>query len=97
MNQSKRYQVANICYAIVGGNFAMFCKADNRGANFKWENFASMQEKHCALHVWMHMPIPKDPKIKKEIEETASNFGREIAENLVNRAEFVTKESADNE
>jgi hypothetical protein len=92
MNQNKRYQIANVCYAIVSGNFAMFCNPKYRGDKFKWENFADMQKEHCELHVWLHIQIPKDQKIKKEIEETAANFAYEIAENLVTRAGFINKE-----
>ncbi len=92
MSQSKRYQIANICYAIVSGNFAMFCNPQYRGTNFKWEKFADMQAQHCEIHVWMHMQLPKDPKAKKEIEETAAKFGREIAETLLDRAGFLSDE-----
>lgn len=86
MKQEKKTQIANICYAVVSNNFAMFCNPENRGANFSWSRFPDMQEGKCSLQVKMQLP---DSQFNEETEKLAKEFGREIAENLVTRAGFI--------
>jgi hypothetical protein len=88
MIQSKETKIANICYAIVSGNFAMFCNTKNCGPNFKWSEFAEMQEDMCLTDIWIYIPVPRNTKAKQEIKDMAAKFGREIAESLIRRAGF---------
>lgn len=88
MIQSKETKIANICYAIVSGNFAMFCNPKNCGSNFKWSWFVTRQEEQCANDIWIYIPVPRNKELKQEIADTAARFGKEIAERLVTRAGF---------
>lgn len=42
ISDKRRLQIANVCYANVAGEFAIFCNDEMRGPNFKWENFSNM-------------------------------------------------------
>ena len=88
MKQIKETQIANICYAVVSGNFAMFSNPKNCGPNFQWSRFAEMQEDMLSTDIWIYIPVPRNKASKQEIVDTAARFGREIAERLVTRAGF---------
>jgi hypothetical protein len=97
MKQEQKTRIANICYAVVSDNFAMFCNPKYRGENFTWDKFVDMQADKCRLQVKLQTPESKDPKKDKEIEDLAEKFGREIALKMVTVAGFINKESANHE
>lgn len=84
MTENKTLTIANCCYAIVAGNFAMFTNPANQGASFTWKDFPDMMAEHCKTDVFMYVRTTK--KNTQEIQELAETFGREIAERLLGRA-----------
>ena len=83
MTENKTLTIANYCYAIVAGNFAMFTNPANQGPKFDWENFPDMMAEKCKTEVFVHVRTIK--KNTQEIQELAETFGREIAESLLVR------------
>jgi len=86
LSNTKRLEIANVCYANVAGMFAVFCNAKNQGPNFRWENFPSMMEREADL--WMMLADVKCSD-KELMNATAKQFAREIATALVRHAEFI--------
>lgn len=89
MLKSKRLEITNICYAIVSGNFAICCNPVYRSADFKWEDFAQMQADQCREKVFEYMPTPASEDEKNAIETMVTQFGREVAQILVEHAGFI--------
>lgn len=85
ISEKKRLEIANVCYANVAGRFAMFCNDQFRGPNFRWDNFVDMMVKDADLWMMIHNVRGN----KKDINETAVQYAREIAERLVKHAGFV--------
>lgn len=82
ISDKKRLEIANICYANVAGEFAMFTNPKYRGENFTWEWWIE----HCEQQADLWMILQNVRGQKAEINETARRFAREIAEHLVHRA-----------
>lgn len=78
----KRLQIANVCYANVASEFAMFNNPKYGGPNFTWEWFIEYCERNADL--WMMIHVVRGNN-KQEIADTAKKFAREIAETLVQR------------
>lgn len=85
ISDKKRLQVANICYASVSSQFAMFINAKNRGAKFTWTNWIDSCEE--SAEDWM--VIHRVRGDKQTIIDTAKQYSREIAEGLVKKAGLV--------
>lgn len=85
ISEKKRLQIANICYANVACEFAMFTNPKNRGPNFTWERFIERCEESADL--WMMVNRVCGPK--QTINDTARQFAREISTTLVERATEV--------
>jgi hypothetical protein len=81
ISEKKRLQIANICYANVAGEFAMFTNPKYRASNFTWDWFIRHCEKNADL--WMFVNNVRGKK--DEIDEMARQFAVEIAENLVDK------------
>jgi hypothetical protein len=81
ISEKKRLQIANICYANVAGSFADFMNPDNRGPNFTWGWFIMYSEELATT--WMRIHNVRGHR--ETINETAKQYAREIAENLVDR------------
>lgn len=81
LSDKKNFEIANVCYANVSGNFATFCNPKYRGPNFTWEWFIEDCEKSAVN--WMHVHHVKGDK--KLVDETAKKYAKEIAEHLVRR------------
>jgi hypothetical protein len=79
ISDKKRLEIANVCYANVSGQFAMFCNPQMRGPNFKWDEFATMMEEDS--DIWMYANNIRGHK--ETIYRTARQYAREIAERLV--------------
>ena len=84
ISDKKIMEIANVCYANVAGQFAMFCNSKYRGPNFTWSEFATMMGNQA--DTWMMLACVRGHK--KDINKQAALFAREIAERLVIRAEF---------
>ena len=84
ISDKKILEVANICYANVAGQFAMFCNSKYRGANFSWSKFATMMEEQADTWMMIHRVRGH----KEDINKQAAQFAREIAERLIIRSEF---------
>ena len=82
LSDKKKLEIANVCYANVAGEFAMFTNPKYRGPNFTWESFVDGCEKHADL--WMFIHHVTGPK--KLVTETAKQYAKEIAARLVKRA-----------
>lgn len=91
ISQKKRLEVANIMYACVSGEFALFCNPKMRGPNFDWAKFPDMQERDAFLNLQL-----QNYKLAgySGIENLAKEYAREIAERLVSRAGFLDKEQS---
>jgi tRNA(Ile)-lysidine synthase TilS/MesJ len=84
ISDKKRLEIANVCYANVAGEFALFCNPKYRGPNFSWEWFIEHCEKSADL--WLMVSSLHKESAKEAVKEMARNFAREIAENLVKKA-----------
>lgn len=82
ISEKKRLQIANICYANVAGDFAMFMNPKYRGPNFTWDWFL----KYCENHAQDWMFVNAVTGNRKEVNELAGQFAKEIAERLIVRA-----------
>jgi hypothetical protein len=78
ISEKKRLQVANVCYANVAGQLAMFCNPKNRGPNFTWDWFVE----HCEQEADLWMMVANVRGHKETIKQTAKSFAREIAQHL---------------
>ena len=81
LSDKKRLEIANVCYANVAGEFAMFTNPKYRGPNFTWEWFIE----HCEENADLWMSIHNVCGAKKLIDETAKQMAKEIATTLVKR------------
>lgn len=79
ISTKKSLEIANVCYANVAGEFALFTNPKYRGANFTWEWFIDHCERMAQSWMLIH-------GVKGDTEETAKKYAREIAENLVDKA-----------
>jgi len=78
----KRLEVANVCYANVAGEFAMFTNPKYRGESFTWEWWVD----HCAENADLWMMIHDVRGDKEQVNTLAKQYAREIAERLIDRA-----------
>ena len=81
ISDKKRLEIANICYANVAGEFAMFNNPKYRGENFTWTWFIQ----HCEDEADLWMMISNVRGHKASIRHAAKNYAKEIAETLVSR------------
>lgn len=83
ISETTRLKIANVCYANVAGQFAMFCNPKFRGENFTWKWFV----KHCEENadLWIILSGYRFRSPKEEINSEARQMAKEIAETLVNR------------
>jgi len=82
ISKIKQLEIANVCYANVAGQFAIFNNPKYRGPNFKWENFSE----HCVREadLWMIIhDVYRSSKNRDEINERAREYAKEIADRLV--------------
>ena len=84
ISDKKSMEIANVCYANVAGQFAMFCNSKYRGPNFTWAEFADIMEGQADTWMMIHRVRGH----KEDVNKQAALFAREIAERLVIRAEF---------
>jgi hypothetical protein len=82
ISKIKQLEIANVCYANVAGQFAMFNNPKYRGPNFKWENFADHCVKEADLWMILHN-VYGSTKNKAEINQRAREYAKEIADRLV--------------
>lgn len=80
MNSSEEKDITLACYAMVSGVFASMHNTELRGANFKWEEFATMMGDHCNTHIFLYVNPCTD-----KMKEYARKCGLEIAANLVSQ------------
>lgn len=85
ISEKKRLQIANICYANVACEFAMFANPRNRGPGFTWDWFIE----HCEGSAEQWMFVNHVCGHKQTINDTARRFAREISTTLVERATEV--------
>ena len=85
ISDKKRLEIANVCYANVASDFAMFTNPKYRGTNFTWDWWIGHCEKMADS--WMHIHNVRGHK--ETVNATAKQYAREIAERLVDRAELV--------
>jgi hypothetical protein len=86
LSDKKKMEIANVCYANVAGDFAMFTNEKCRGPSFKWEDFPQMMER--SAQYWMMIHAVYDPRVSgAEVDECAASMAREIAEKLIERAQ----------
>lgn len=78
----KQLEIANVCYANVAGQFAIFNNPKYRGPNFKWENFSEHCVKEADLWMIIHH-VYGTSKNKAEIDQRAREYAKEIADRLV--------------
>ena len=84
MSASKKLQIANICYAHVSSDFAMFCNPKYRGTNFQWSQFKDMMVRLSQTWLMIHIP-----KVTPEMQELAKQYAEEIASNMLKQSGFV--------
>jgi len=87
MRELHQLRIANQCYAVVSGMFAMFLNDKMRGGRFTWDKFPDMMATSCAIQVALNVKHAK--KDEAEYEAKAEEYGREIATHLIKRAGFV--------
>ena len=79
LSQKKKLEIANVCYANVVGQFAMFNNPKFRGPNFTWESFIQRMQDEADL--WMGIHNIKGNK--QMVNDCAKEFAKEIATTLV--------------
>ena len=82
LSTKKRLEIANICYANVSSQFAMFTNEKNRSPNFSWDWFVDWCERQGSL--WMIIHAVKGNR--SVIDVVAAQYAKEIAERLLDRA-----------
>lgn len=85
MDDLKRLEIANICYANVAGCFASFTNSKYRDASFKWSNFPDMMLRHAPTWMYLHSVSGN----AEENNALASKFAYEIATTLLEHSEFL--------
>lgn len=85
ISDKKRLEIANVCYANVAGDFAMFTNPKYRGENFSWERFPDMCERHAEGWMFIHGVSRSGAKNENEVKQTAKQYAKEIAQRLVDR------------
>jgi hypothetical protein len=90
LSQTKKYEIANVCYANVSSWFAGMCNPLNRGKNFKWGNFVDMMVNMSNNWMFIHHVHTKGNKV--QIEELAKQYTREIAERMIEQSGFLSNE-----
>jgi len=83
-SSKKRLEIANVVYANVASDFALFSNPKYRGINFSWANFAEMERGRARDWMFIHN-VGKS----KEIMEMAEQYAFEIAERLVTHSGFL--------
>lgn len=79
ISKTTRLTIANICYANVASQFAMFSNPKFRGPNFTWKEFPAMCEEQADL--WMILNNVRGNK--EEINSVSRQFAKDIATTLV--------------
>ena len=79
ISDKKKLEIANVCYANVSGLFATHSNPNFREENFTWDSFIENCEKNADL--WLILAATKGKK--KEINELAKIYAKEIAKRLV--------------
>lgn len=79
LSQKKRLEIANVCYANVSSEFAMFNNPKYRGPNFTWEWWVT----HCGKNADLWMSIHDVKGDKALIDSVAKEYSLEIATKLV--------------
>ena len=82
ISDKKRLEIANVCYANVSGEFAMFMNPKYRGDKFTWQGWVE----HCEESADLWMMISDVRGDKETVYSTAKQYAREIAQHLTNRA-----------
>ena len=82
ISKTKRLEIANVCYANVSSQFAMFNNPKYRGPNFTWQNFSAMMVREADLWMIIHH-VCTASKNKDEIDDLARQYAKEIADRLV--------------
>lgn len=83
ISKTKQLEIANVCYANVAGQFAIFNNPKYRGPNFKWENFSDQCVREADLWMMIHAVYSNSSKNKDEINDRAREYAKEIADRLV--------------
>lgn len=93
ISAKKRLEIANVCYANVGGTFARFLDKDMPVTNFKWEDFVDMMEREADLWMMIHQ-VYKGRDNKDEVSTLARKYAREIAETWVTRSGILRQNNS---
>lgn len=81
VNDLKRLEIANICYANVSGSFAALANRKNRGPNFSWKKFPDMMSKSAKTWIYLNAVSGNSA----ENISVAEQFAREIANTLLDK------------
>lgn len=85
ISDKKHLEIANICYANVAGEFAMFTNPKYRGPNFTWDRWVKQCEESAADWMFIHGVRGH----KETVKATAKQYALEIAQRLASRAGLV--------
>ena len=75
-------RIANVCYAYVAGNFAMFTNDKFRGPKFSWKDFPDMMHDQSKNWLFISNISTTNPSYVSYAQTTA----KEIATTLVRHA-----------
>lgn len=84
ISKNQQMHVANVCYANIASQFAMFNNPKFRGENFTWEWWIDNCERDATLWMMTANVRAKTAKDKPELDALAKRYAREIATTLVN-------------
>lgn len=90
LSQTKKNEIANVCYANVSSWFASMCNPLSRGENFKWGKFVEMMVNMSNDWMFIHHVHTKGNKV--QINQIANDYTREIAERMLESSGFLTNE-----
>lgn len=85
ISEKKRLVIANIIYANVSSNFALFCNPEMRGSNFDWSKFSDMMVRNVEGWLWL-----QDYKLRSDkVVGLSRQYAREIADRMVCNSGFI--------
>lgn len=92
LSAKKQLEIANICYANVIGYFVDYDLLHKRSqANIDWNSFPDKMARWSQNWMWLHGVKGN----RSRIIETAEKYAREIANEILTRAELLTNKRTD--
>lgn len=87
MKEKERLKIEALCLSSTSELFASMINEDNRGPNFKWENFHLMAKSLCSKIVLSFTEYPE--KDRPKLQEYAESYCESLAKSYVTAAGLI--------